>query len=162
MTVRFAAETTIEAPASGPVAQPTGTPRKTTQSNFRFELDGLDSATVSKIDAFTVKRPLAGDPRDYSKEPANVEFPNLRVTVNEAHGESWTDWFQRFVVQGENSEADEKNGSIVLLATDMKTEICRVDLFNVGIFALRRRFQPEQDEVPKLTAELYCERMQFG
>jgi hypothetical protein len=66
------------------------------------------------------------------------------------------------VVQGENSEADEKNGSIVLLATDMKTEICRVDLFNVGIFALRRRFQPEQDEVPKLTAELYCERMQFG
>jgi hypothetical protein len=161
LTVRFAAATTMEGPASGPAARPTVEPRKALQSNFRFELDGLDGRPVSKIAAFTVKRALVDDPRGYAKEPANVEFPNLRITVNEPRTESWTDWFQRFVVQGENTETYEKNGSIVLLARDMKTEIARVDLFNVGIFALRRRFDPDRDEAPKLVADLYSEHMAF-
>src|SRR5262245_3275597 len=117
LTVRFAAGTTMDAPASGPVSQPTLAARKAMQCNFRLELDGIDCGFVSKIDSFTVRRALVDDPRGYQKEPANVEVPNLRVTLSEQRAESWTEWFQRFVVQGENSEADEKNASIVLLAT---------------------------------------------
>jgi hypothetical protein len=162
MTVRFAAATTMDAPATGPASQPTVQPRKAMQCNFRLELDGIDCGFVSKIDPFTVTRALVDDTRGYEKEPANVEFPNLRVTLTEQRAESLTDWFQRFVVQGENGEAEEKNGSIVLLAKDMKTEICRVNLFGVGIFALRRQLQPDRDEAPRLTADLYCERMELA
>jgi hypothetical protein len=65
------------------------------------------------------------------------------------------------VVNGNNGDANEKSGELVLLAFDRKTEFARIKLHNLGICALRRRHVANDDAVKKVTAELYCERMEL-
>lgn len=135
-------------------------------SNFRFEMDGLDANRVSRIESFTVRRPVMTDQVGVFKErtvqgTGRIEFPNLKVTLSEQGSESWMNWHQDFVVNGNNGDDREKNGAIVLM-TPTKRDVLRVDLQNCGLF----RLAPEPTEgttaVRRLTAELYCERMQLS
>jgi hypothetical protein len=155
-------------------AKPTGTVGKTTPaaqkaflpSNFRVEIDGLDCSKVNKVDSFTIKQSVAaaaiGDARDYEKQPGSIEFPNLKITFAEVTAKTWDTWFEDFVVKGNNGEANEKKGAIVLLSADRKTTLARITLHNLGIFALRRHRQVANDEaIQRVTAELYCERMEL-
>jgi hypothetical protein len=86
-------------------------------------------------------------------------FPNLRVTFGQASLQTWSDWFDDFVVKGDNGDDKEKNGAIVFLDPTLKQELGRIELKNVGIFALRR--QPSTEQVPRATAELYVESMEL-
>jgi hypothetical protein len=162
VTIKFAPELIKTVKGTGKLGAPAKQQQKLfLPSNFRFELDGIDGTRVSKIDSFTVKQTVVGDDigdaRDYAKEPGKIEFPNLCVTTAESTIATWESWFQDFVVKGLNDDAKEKSGAIVFLAPDLKTELARVKLFNVGIFALRRAVR----SVRHVTAELYCERMEF-
>jgi len=168
LTIKFAPEYTKTTKASGKLTTPAKqAQKKWVASNFRLELDGLDCTKVSAIDSFTVKQAIAtddiGDARDYVKEPGKLEFPNLRVTMPEAAAATWQTWFDDFVINGNNDDAKEKSGAIVFLSPDRKAELARVNLFNVGIFALRRKAQEANVEsVRRVTAELYCERMELA
>jgi T4-like virus tail tube protein gp19 len=132
-------------------------------ANFRFELGTLDCSRVSKIDAFTVKQTMSavdvGETRIVEKEPTVIEFPNLRVTFAAADAPSWQSWFDEFVVKGSNDDQHELAGAIVFLAPDRKQELARIELRQVGIFALRRPPAAATDRVARFVAELYCERM---
>jgi len=135
-------------------------------ANFRFELDGLDASHVRDIDAFAVQVSTStddiGDARQVHKEPTRIEFPNLRVTIADGPtAATWRTWFDDFVIKGKNETSNEKSGAIVYLAPDLKTELGRVVLHNVGIFALRRSPRTSSDAVSTLTAELFCERMEL-
>jgi hypothetical protein len=134
-------------------------------ANFRFELGGLPCSRVSKVDPFTVKQTIsvktAGRRRIAVKEPTGIETPNLRVTFSAADLPKWSAWFDEFVLNGANDDQHELSGAIVLLAPDRKQELARVELQQVGIFALRRP-TPEaagRDQVARVVADLYCERM---
>jgi hypothetical protein len=164
LTVKLAPEEITRKKAGGAAGQKAGGKQKQwLASNFRLELDGLETKTVSKIDAFTVKQTIAaddvGDVRISRREPGKLEFPNLRVTFGQASLQSWSDWFDDFVVKGDNADDKEKNGSIVFLDATLKQELGRIELKNVGIFALRR--QPSTDQVARVTAELYVESMEL-
>jgi len=164
LTVKLAPEEITRKKAGGAGGQKVGARQKQwLASNFRLELDGLETKTVSKIDAFTVKQTIAaddvGDVRISRREPGKLEFPNLRVTFGQASLQPWTDWFDDFVVKGENGDDKEKNGAIVFLDATLKQELGRVELKNVGIFALRR--QPSTEQVARVTAELYVESMEL-
>jgi hypothetical protein len=167
LTIKFAPEFTKTVKGKGKVGAAAKQQQKLfLPSNFRLELDGIDCARVSKIDSFTVRQTVVsddiGDARDYAKEPGNIEFPNLYVTMVETGVATWESWFEDFVVKGNNDDAKEKSGAIVFLAPDLKTELGRVKLFNVGIFALHRAVQEAHAEsVRHVTADLYCERMEF-
>jgi hypothetical protein len=131
--------------------------------NFRLEIDGLDCTRVAKIDAFTVKQTATdpiGEHRDLLETTA-VDFPNLRITLAEAVAATWSDWFEDFVVKGNNGPDRERSGSLFFLAPDLRTELGRVELSNLGIFALRRPAggAGAKDQVARVVAELYCERM---
>jgi hypothetical protein len=72
-------------------------------------------------------------------------------------------WHEDFVIKGNNSIEGEKRGSLSYLTPDLKTELFRIDLFGLGIFAL--------DADPLLTrttgirhvaAQLYCDKMSFS
>jgi hypothetical protein len=165
LTLKFAPEHTRVTKASGKVTAPTQNLQKQfVASNFRLELAGLDTTKVSRIESFTVRQNLStfreGTARDTSLVPGRIEFPNLSVTLAEASAQTWLDWFEDFVVRGNNGDGKEKEGRIVFLAADRKTEIASVSLHNVGIFALRQVPQAGE-QVARLRAELYCERMQF-
>src|SRR5882724_2013853 len=106
MTVKLAPETVRTKKAAGQATLP---PVKAAQemwlaSNFRLEIAGLDCSKVSAIDPFTVRQAGVANPvgevRDVLKEPANVEFPNLAITLAESAAATWMAWFDDFVVKG--------------------------------------------------------------
>ena len=157
LDVKFAPEFTRKKKGAGKVTAPK--PQKQSLvSSFRLELGGLPTAKVSRVEPFTVTQEIAtddiGDGRDIAKEPGKLDFPNLRVTLAAAGADPWIQWADDFIVQGKNDAGSEKNGAIVLLSPDLKTELGRVSLFGVGIFRLRR-------VQAKLVADLYCERMEL-
>lgn len=154
LTIKFSPELTKFAKASGKVPAPGGRQKAFVASNFRLELDGIDCSRVRAIDAFTVAVDI---------EPGRVEVPNIHVTISDGPtAASWQLWFEDFVIKGNNDESKEKTGTIVYLGPDLKTELGRVVLHNVGICALRHGKQDASGGVVRtLDAELYCERVEL-
>jgi len=166
MTVKLAPEYTRAVKASGKLTTtPPKAQKKWLASNFRFELGGLETKRVLRIEPFAVKQQPAtdaiGEVRDFQKEPTSIEFPNLRVTLAQADSQSWVEWHEDFVVKGNCGDDREKEGAIVFLAPDLKTELGRVVLHHVGIFGLRKAPQKAAEQVARLVADLYCEQMEL-
>lgn len=150
-------------------------PKKWLPSNFRFEMNGLDGSYVNSIESFTVSQKVVdnavGELRDYEKEPAHLDIPNLKVTVAESHAQTWYAWLNDFVVQGNNSNDKERDGSIVYYSPNFQTELGRINLFGCGIFGLKPAKseigtsagarQSPGDNIARVTADLYCERMEL-
>lgn len=147
----------------GPVA---GKQQKNwTPANFRFEMDGLDGTKVSRIESFTVGQQVAenpvGEQRDYQKEPARLEFPNLKVTLASTTAQTWEAWRDDFVVNGNAGDDREKNGAIVFL-DQVKSELGRLNLYNCGIFRLAPvKMEAGSEATSRTVADLYCERMEY-
>jgi hypothetical protein len=137
-------------------------------ANFRFVVDGLDAACkrVNKVDSFTVKqgakRLEVGAERVYQLEPASLEFPNLSATFSIADADKWFQWHEDFVVKGNNNTEQEKTGHITYLTPSLE-EICRIDLYGVGIHNLTVEKSQAQsgDQIKRVKVELYVERMEF-
>ena len=87
--------------------------------------------------------------------PGEVEFPNLRVTLTQATAQTWYEWHQEFVVEQNNGDEFERAGRLRFLAVDLKTELTRIELFQLGIVNVA----PAPDQPGRITAELYCEQM---
>lgn len=134
-------------------------------SNFRVEIGDLPTARVSKIDSFTIKqvvREAETTTRVRSTSPTTLEVPNLKLTVSMADLDPWQHWFEDFVINGKCSDADELSGSITLLAPDLTTELCRVDLAGVGVVSLQMNAaEANLEQVARFTVELYVESMAF-
>lgn len=135
-------------------------------SNFRLEIAGLDCTRVNKIDAFAVKQKVVesiGDARDYVKEPGKLEVPNLKITMAESGVTTWFDWFEKFVIQGNNDDSKEKDGRLVFLGANGKDELLEVKFYNLGIFKLApAKSEANSDVTPRVTVELYCELMEIN
>jgi T4-like virus tail tube protein gp19 len=135
-------------------------------SAFKLTIEGLDGSKVSKIDAFTVKQKVLfdeiGEEREVVKEPAQIEFPNLRVTLSESGAQSWLDWHQDFVIKGNNEDSDERHGRLAFLAPNLKDELAAIKLSNLGIFRIAPdKTEANKDQIKRVTADLYCERMEL-
>lgn len=135
-------------------------------ANFSLTIPGLDCAKVAHIDSFTVKQTIIehaiGETRDYEKQSFVIEFPNLRVIFPESSISSWSDWFENFVIKGNNTDDQEKTGVLTFLAPDRKTVLASIQFFGLGIFRLSRdNSQPNSDQLRYVAADLYCQRMEF-
>jgi hypothetical protein len=136
-------------PASGAAPPPVQKQKQWLAANFRLEIDGLDCTRVSSVEALTIA----------SASP--VDFPALRVTLSASTQESWADWHDEFVVQGQNDEAHEKSGVLRYLAPNLASDIGRVELSNLGIFRLAPVPVASPDAVARVVADLYCERLEL-
>ncbi|HEY8724259.1 MAG TPA: hypothetical protein VIL92_10435 [Gaiellaceae bacterium] len=182
LTLKLTPQSTQPTKPSGTLPSTQGSKQKAwLASNFKLELGKLDTTRVSKIDSFTIKQTLVQPTTDlgdvtfpeqalvvsvppYVLQPGQIDFPNLRVTLTEASAQTWIDWSESFIRQGNNSDENEKSGTIRFFASDLTTELARVDLFGVGIFDLtdeRPLDAASTDTVRRLVAELYVERMAF-
>jgi hypothetical protein len=169
LSIRFSPEFTRFSKASGKISTEAG---KSTQktwlpANFRLEIDGIDCSKVSKIESFTVKQTVVDSPtgnsRDYQKEPATLEFPNLTITFSEGSAQTWRDWHDDFVIKGNNGSDREKKGRLILLSPNRQEELVVITFHNLGIFRLTNdKQQANGDAAAKVTAELYCEKMDFA
>ena len=156
LAVRLNPVTTSRRPSSGRIADPRPAPKKPwLPSNFRFEIDGLDTTRVRKIEALTVAR----------GEDGAIDFPDVRVLLAETTSPTWSDWHDEFVVNGKNDDSNEKSGSLVFLAGDQRTRLGSVTLSGLGIYRLTGEPIPQRAaaaQVTRLVAELYCERMELA
>jgi hypothetical protein len=165
LRLNFAPEVTTDVKASGTLSV-SKQQKLWLTSNFKLEIDGLDCTRVNKIDAFTVKQALVtseiGDDRDYEREPGKVEFPNLSITFAEVSAHSWVDWHKSFLIQGNNGQEQEKNGRLLFVSANLQEQLLEIKFFNLGIFKLDAEAgEPNADAPARMTAELYCERMEF-
>lgn len=169
MTIKFSPEYTRFAAASGNASGEFGKNEQKMwlPSNFRLQIDGLDCTRVNKVESFTVKQTVQtddiGDARDYAKEPGKLEFPNIKITMAEVTSQQWVDWHKQFVIEGHNDESFEKSGSLTFLSPDRAVELAKVEFFNLGIFKIQPdKAEANADQIKRVTAELYCERMTFA
>ena len=135
-------------------------------ADFKLEIDGLDCTRVARIESFTIKQNVSesqfGEDRFPTLSPTTVEFPDLVVTFAAASLPSWQAWFDDFVVKGNNSDSNEKSGSITFLTPDLKTTLAVLNLHHIGIYRLDPDNEPdESDKLPRAQANLYVEQMNF-
>jgi hypothetical protein len=60
-----------------------------------------------------------GSFRDATVATRRVEFSNLRLTISATSAKSWQDWFENFVIKGNNGDDREKKGKLTLLAANL-------------------------------------------
>ena len=143
--------------------------KKWLTSNFRFSIDGIDTKKVSKIDELTIKlpRPSIGDNTEClhcdnfaPSDPSKIDFPHVVVTMGEP-AETVYDWFEEFVIDGNNDDSKEKGGTLEYLASDLKTPLFTLKFRNLGIFELMPVMVAGGDTLPRLLAAMYCESMEL-
>lgn len=135
-------------------------------ANFRLQIQGLEAACtrINKIEALTIKQKIAenaiGEIRDYQKEPASLEFPNLVITLPEADAGPFFQWFDDFVIKGNMGDDRERAGFLELLSPDLKTVLLRVNFSHLGIFSFSPMKQEANAESIKgVKVEMYCEQI---
>jgi hypothetical protein len=152
---------TNAAASAGKAAAPGPKGKHWVSSNFRLEIDGLDTTRVVRIDPIQFKQHIAagdiGQQREPTKHAAGMTFENLRITLAEAGADTWRNWHEDFVIKGNSSDKSERSGRLLLLAPNFKDELARIELSNLGVIALRPR--ASSNGVSQLEAELYVERM---
>jgi phage tail-like protein len=101
MTIKIAPEWTAHAKGSGQKVDPPGwaldgaKQKKWLPANFRLTIAGLEDACkhVNKVEALVLKQKIVENPvghlRTYTKEPVNLEVPNLVVTFAESHADAF-------------------------------------------------------------------------
>ena len=131
-------------------------------SNFSFTLGNLDTNRVASIEPFSITRATTADSvgamRDPSLQTGSTKFSNLLVVTSDASAASWTAWRDDFLLRGNNTDANELNGSLTLLGPDMKTPLLALQISHVGI--TRFAHNPSSNEaIMRSTATLYCEQI---
>jgi hypothetical protein len=162
LTVRFQPEFIDVKQGAGKLSLMQAKQKLWRTANFRLQIDGIDCKKVSRIDAFTVTRKVtvvSSGSGGVALVPEKVEFPNLKITLSTVSAETWYDWHESFVVNGNNDDSFERSGTISFLSNDFKTELSRIELHHLGIIRLASN---PGDAIARLTAELYCEEMVLG
>lgn len=136
-------------------------------SNFRFQLGNLPCGRVVKIDNVKISRQLAevgfGESREVQVSTLRPEYSNLTLSISAIDLEPWASWYQKFLVQGQNADEDELDGSIELLDRDLKKVLGTIELKGVGMKAFNP-FPAEvsgSESVKRFTVELYVEQMKL-
>jgi len=169
LSLKFAPELTRNKKGSGKVDNPADVKQKTFfPGNFRFTIDGLEKACakVTKVDALVVKQRTDSrtNPGGF-REPAQLVFPNLQVTVSEEYAHDFWAWHEDFVVHGNNGEDRERSGSLVYLSPDRQKVLLELVFSGIGIFkGTTDESENNSDKIRRVTFEMYVENLvaKFG
>jgi len=167
LTVKIKPEITRLKSGEGKLLPAVNKQKKWLVSNFRLNLGDLPVNKVNKIDAFTFKQKTTefrvGEGRDYEILPGDPEVSNLAFTLPESQAKPLYDWFEDFVIKGNNADDKEKTGSLEYLAPDLKTVLFRIDFTGVGIFALSpEKVEAGSENIRRVKAEVYVEQIHFS
>jgi len=170
LTVSFAPEWTKRKTLSGAVQhhENAQVQKAWRVSDFRLKLKGLESdlARVNKIEPLVIKQKVVQNPvgelRDYETEPATLEIPNLVFTLPESHAQAVYAWHQSFVIDGNNGDAQEKTGTLELLAPDLKTVYFTLSFYGVGIVRVApEKVEAGSENIRRVKVTCYVENMTF-
>ena len=135
--------------------------------NFKLAIDGLNTTRVSKVEALTIKLPFRNNSQGECLHcgdipaPTPIDFPNLVLTLSQTGAESVEQWFQSFVISGENDDSKEKSGELTFLTPDLQTPLFTIKFNHLGIFELMPLVDGGSN-IARLVAAMYCESMEFS
>ena len=125
--------------------------------NFTVDLSGLDCSGVLAVDAITVQTQFAQV--GTRKKPVLV-FPDIHLHVEHTKVDAFREWFEDFVIGGNNDDDKERDGTITYLEPMMSEPLAILQLFHVGIFRIADEPLPAKGP-PRVQVDLYCERMEL-
>lgn len=131
-------------------------------SNFQLQIPDLDHTHVIRIEPFTIRRTIEAITQPDGRirlKAGPIDFPNLRVTLSMVHFQPWFDWYEDFVLKGNNTAGFEKTGSISLLTPNLSETLTRLELAGLGIFRLTQEAPEKVGSLQRFTADLYCEQI---
>lgn len=114
-------------------------------SNFRLTVEGLPSNRIAAVSSLVI-----------SRESGKLDVSNLSISISSADAEAWTQWRDSFLLQGKNSDAQEKSGTLSLLDPAMKNPLFSLALSQVGLVRLNRS-PGDGESVSRVEAEVYVE-----
>ncbi|HVP62174.1 MAG TPA: phage tail protein [Myxococcaceae bacterium] len=167
MTVKFSPEFIRSKKGNGVAIKFEIAADKWRTSDFKLKIDGLDDATsrALKIEAITIKQKVVenavGEQRDYQKQPAGVDFSDVAVTVADSHAQSFYDWGQDFIVQGNNGDDKERGGTLDYLDSRLRP-LFTLTFSHLGVFRVAPVNSNAAEKYRTIKAEMYCERIAFG
>lgn len=136
-------------------------------SNFRFEIAGLDCSRVSKIEGFSVRQSTGQDAlgaaRTPTRTPGRLEFPNIVFYVPEAFAKPFYDWFEDFVIRGNNGDEKERSGKLFFLDQTRQDSLLQIGLYNLGIVSVSpEKAEANVERIRRVRVEMYCEKMDIS
>ena len=140
-----------------PPAVNTASERELRAQNFHFELAGLDCTGVLQIDAVTVQLDL---PTPGVRKSSTLVFPDLHLHLDAEKADSFRDWFDDFVIAGNNDDDKERDGSLTYMET-LGASLAILRLFHVGIYRITDEAALPSGP-PRVRIDLYVERMEFA
>jgi len=168
LTIKFTPELTRHKMGSGAAIKFTANAHadKWLTSDFRLTISGLEDATsrAMKIDALAFKQTVIlareGGSRDSVNLPGGLEFPDLAVTVPLSHSQSFYDWHESFVIQGDSGSAGEKQGKLEILDTRQKA-IFSLSFQQLGVFRVATDKDVTGEQIVRVKAGMYVDRADF-
>lgn len=170
LTLAFAPEYTryVAKPGGAPKAAIKRAQHNWSPANFKINASGLDTALsrCNKVEALSIKQKVTenavGELRDYEKEPASMEIPNLVVTVAESHADEFYNWHEDFVIKGNCHEGNEKTFAIQYLDHARKNVLMELELQRCGIFKLTPdKLEAGAEAIRRVKVEMYCEEIRI-
>jgi hypothetical protein len=158
LTFVFYPESVQEVAAPAAAASSPGSGPATFASAFSVQIDGLETSAVSRIEPFALGATLAVDEtgifRENTSHPSKFEVPNLVLTLAANHANGWVPWRDDFLLAGNNGQAREKSGRLIL---GSGSQALSLHLSQVGLVAFAPTALAEGEAVPKFRAEIYLE-----
>ncbi len=117
-------------------------------SNFKLDIDGLNTKRVSSIDSFTWKCGI-------------VEGGSLAIdagSLSIACGNGSLPDFQKWLANLQGGANDERNGTLTIVGASAGN-VLTIGLFNLGVFALRPDHPIGGLQNGRFVAEMYVERL---
>ena len=168
MTLKFSPEFTKLNPGSNAAIKfDTNVTLKWRTSDFKLRIDGLDEATshALKIESITIKQNIVenavGETRDFANEPAGLDFGNVAVTVPDTRAQSFYDWSDDFIVQGNNGDDKERGGTLDYLDSRGRP-LFTLTFSHLGVFKVAPVNSDAAFKYRTIKGEMYVERIQFG
>jgi hypothetical protein len=129
------------------------------QRRFQLAIDGLDCTKVATIGSITISAVMDTSieaARDLPSATPHLAVSNLHITLFEDTAQSWRQWANDFIVNGNSGDENERNGHLSLFKWNQDTELAGVDFDHLGICGLER---PPLDINAASGFDLYCESL---
>jgi hypothetical protein len=126
--------------------------------NFSIEVDGLDCSGVRGMDAMTVHAEL---PDETGARKTVLVFPDIHLHVDADGADPFHEWFEDFVIGGNNDDDKERSGTITYLDPLLTEPVGVLLLHHLGIYRVADE-PPAPSGQQRVRVDLYCERMELS
>ena len=87
----------------------------------------------------------------------------LRPKYSESSSQTWGDWFEDFVIKGNNGDDKEKGGSLEFLSPNLQDILFTLTFKHLGVFKVTpEKVEAGSENIRRIKAEMYCERIEFS